>query len=244
MKYFLLLLISVVVLFSCNEDEAEFPQVEDIIDQSDNELDFRSCWWCISEDLLGMLEGGGVGGAVAGPMGAAVGGAVVGAYRSVREYNAQNKISHADNSGYVDSLNTIYSLDRESNSFNSIGVLHNELLHKLILNRSNLNTSEEYYDFMINDLKSRERFNEFHFSDSFKNAIVTTMDRINSGERISIPNEHKNLYSELENSFKAADEVNLLEKISIAENSFEDDQVALQGIATAYHTWYFWKNLN
>jgi hypothetical protein len=126
-------------------------------------------------------------------------------------------------------------------TFNNIGLLHNEILHSLVLNKSNLNSTEDYYYFMENLM--RNEFPEYEFSEEIGAVILSAMKSNDDGNAIIISEEHQLMYNNLESAFKSQDEAKLLTLIAEYEQIFENDQIALQGIATAYHTWYFWKNL-
>jgi len=238
MKNLILFLLLFLASAGCNEDSNS----RSILSESlDSNIELRSCWWCISEDVLGMIEGGFAGGSVAGPMGAAVGGALVGAYRSIKEYNSQPRVSLADSPDFLSNLSNHYTENKESNEFNDIGLLHNEILHALILNKDDLNSTLEYYEFMEDFLKSR--FPNFEFTNEFREVILGLMQSVDDGENIETTQEYETLYNNLESAFKSQDEPELLQLIEQYEVTFVEDQIAMQGISTAYHTWYFWKNL-
>jgi hypothetical protein len=100
----------------CNKDsKSESIRLETV----DENIMLRDCWWCISEDVLGMVQGATLG-SLGGPMGAAVGGALLGAYKSIKEYNNQPLVTLGDSEDYLTYLAPKYTLSRPSNEFNCI----------------------------------------------------------------------------------------------------------------------------
>ncbi len=230
------------VLQNCNTPEKN--EVEDkVVDLL--EAHPRSCWWCISEDILGAAEGGFIGSA-GGPIGVAVGAAVVGAYRSIRENN-KNKpiiINDEDYEDFLTQLGENYITNYDHNPFDYVGKLHNTLLYSAMGSLSDSSSVEDYYDFMINIIKNENEFDNFIDSDEFKNAIMSAMISIENNEEIEIPMEYEILYEELKSNFYSMDEDQVLNGIEKNVTKFSDDQVALQTISVAYHTFYYWQKLS
>src|SRR5690606_9256714 len=78
-------------LFSVDKSEAEIKTYIDGLNWEKHViLRTRSdkCYTCVAEDVLGGVEGCGIGAWLGGPIGCSIAGALVASYRSIREANA------------------------------------------------------------------------------------------------------------------------------------------------------------
>lgn len=234
---FMFIGLSFILMTSCSETFPEEDIATNVEIESRKDDKPKSCWWCISEDILGALEGGAVGSA-AGPMGAAVGAAVVGAYRSVKEHESQKDKSKPVSGDYLDELNAQYELEQGQNDWNYVGIKHNELLHLMIMNNSSLESTEDYYDIMMENISSDPFFEEFVETQEFKNAVLEAMDN-----EVSVSENYNELIEAFQSEGLIGNQEEFMQFINENTAVYQEDQVALQTLATAYHTWYFWQKL-
>lgn len=236
MKINLFLLTLLISILSCTD-------LKD--DTGQNQItELRACWWCITEDILGFAEGAGIGGVAGGPPGAIIGAALIGSYRSIKEYHSMAApTSNGELPNYINSLSNLYNTERASNPYNQIGKLHNALLHKLILNKS-LITVDDYYNFLINEIKKENEFSNFQVSSMFESRIKDAMNKIhnNQGNSLTPDSEEEKTYLEIKQILKEGGEASFLNKVDSLESS-KTDLNSLLVLSVSYHTYYFWKNL-
>lgn len=229
------------LVFSCQKTADDDMQ---IVEQEIIQAEIRSCWLCITEDILGFAEGGFIGNAVGGPPAAIIGAAIVGSYRSAKQANSFSTSSNGEGEDYIVMLSSAYNTERISNPYNSIGKLHNKLLHKMILNE-NLSTVDEYYDFMVSEIKKETEFINYNFTQEFENEIKLAMSTITDSHNnnlLVLGSREELLYRELKTIIQNGNEEVILSKIE--ELELHDNTINEYLILTvAYHTYYFWENL-
>jgi hypothetical protein len=246
MMKFILLIASLAFLFgSCSKEENGIEISGNSI--SDTKIENRAndpCYSCISEDALGIAEGAGLGWWAGGPIGASIFGAAVGAYRSVREHNRVRGAGSVTGGGgswdypenFLNVLNASYDTLLDDNSYNFIGMKHNELLDSLILINNTLTDDEDYYDFMIDNISNDANFSGYTPTQQDKDStlyVFTNGYNINS--------THESLLDSLE--IKLSDSTEYVNYIYNQNLVFETDTIALMMLSTAYHSFHFWNKL-